>query len=367
MVRSTRTWSHVLASLLLLVLALGSFVAASPAHAVQASASLSVIPADWGPLHKDDVVEVVIAINNTSTDTPARGTPADGVAPVAAVLTGDVSVLLACTDPLCTGQASGKLAFVPAGAGGCVDKNAAVVSCAVSGQNGVLISLGGSLTVPAGGSVDIATIRLKVLADDVGRLGIMARTDPAAVRACSSNASGVCTSCDASGCSLLVFGGNEQTFGCPHACPERIIFRGDASTPDFFEFHALIFVQNAIDPANPGFTISLSNANGPIFAQPTVNAPPIVLVAQGAGTYTYRNNAARTDPNGGIAFIKLSEREGVNNKYKIDIQLFDPMLESRATLANMTVTFTLAGSTYQTTNDWLPRQNGWLLNLPQVP
>jgi hypothetical protein len=31
------------------------------------------------------------------------------------------------------------------------------------------------------------------------------------------------------------------------------------------------------------------------------------------------------------------------------------------------VNFTLAGSSYQTNNDWLPRQNGWLLNLPQVP
>lgn len=365
MVRSTRTWFLVPASLLFL--ALSSLVVASSAHAVQASASLSVIPTDWGPLHKDDLVEVVIAINNTSTDTPASGTPADGVAPVPAVLTGDVSVLLACTDALCNGQASGKLAFVPAGAGGCVDKDAAVVSCAASGQNGVLITLGSSITVPAGGSLDVATIRLRVLADDVGRLGIMALTDPASVRACSSHATGVCTSCDASGCSLLVFGGNELTFGCPHACPARIIFRGDAATPDFFEFHALIFVPNGIDPASPGFSISLSNANGPIFAHPAGNAPPIVLVEQGAGTYTYRNNEARDGPNGGIAFIKLSEREGMIDKYKIDVQLFDPMLEAKATLANMTVTFTLAGTSYQTTNDWLPKQNGWMLNLPQVP
>jgi hypothetical protein len=366
MVRS-RTWFHVPSSLLFLVLALGSLVAPPEARAVQASASLSVIPTDWGPLHKDDLVEVVIAINNTSTDTPASGTPADGVAPVHAVLTGDISVLLACTDELCNGQASGKLAFVPVGGSGCVDKDPAVASCAASGPNGVLISLGSSITVPAGGSLDIATIRLKVLADDVGRLGIMALTDPAAVRACSSNATGVCTSCDASGCSLLVFGGNEQTFGCPHACPERIIFRGDAATPDFFEFHGLIFVQNAINPANPGFAISLSNANGPIFAHPSGNAPPVVLVQQGAGTYTYTNNAARTDPNGGIAFIKLSERDGMINKYKIDVQLFDPMLEAKATLANMTVSFTLSGNTYSASGDWLPRQNGWLLNLPRVP
>lgn len=363
------TWTRfrVLASVLFPVLALVSFVLTPTAHAVQASASLSVIPTDWGPLHKDDVIDVVIAINNTSTDTPATGTPADGVDPVKAILTGDISVVLACTDTLCNTLAPGKLAFVPVGGSGCVTKNAGVTSCAASGANGVLIKLNGSITVPAGDSLDLATIRVKVLDDDVGRLGIMAMTDPASVQACSSHATGVCTACDASGCSLLVFGGSELTFGCPHACPERIIFRGDAQTPDFFEFHALIFVQNAIDPANPGFAISLANANGQIFSHPTGNEPPVVLMQQGAGTYTYTNNAARDDPNGGIAFIKLSERDGMMNKYKIDIQLFDPNLEAKATLANMTVQFTLAGTTFSTTNDWMQKQNGWLLNLPRVP
>lgn len=350
--------------LLLLGLAL---VATPPAHAVQAGGSLSLIPTDWGPLHKNELVEVVVAVNNTSSDTPASGVPADGVDPVPATLTGAVSVLLSCTDPLCNVQAPGKLAFVPGGAGGCVSKSSAVVSCAASGANGVLITLKPSgITVPAGGSLDLATIQLQVLADDVGQLGLMAMTDPASLRACSSHAKTVCTECDASGCSLLVLGGGEQTFGCPHACPERIIFRGGPQDPDFFEFHALIFIENGIDPAKPGFSISLSNANGPIFNQPSGNAPPIVLVQQGKGTYTYTNNDARTDPNGGIAFVKLSERDGMMNKYKIDVQLFDPNLEAKATLANMTVAFTLAGGTYQTMNDWQPKQNGWLLNLPRM-
>jgi hypothetical protein len=276
-------------------------------------------------------------------------------------------VLLACTDPMCNAQASGKLAFVPGGAGGCISKHGGVVSCTSGGPNGVLITLGNNgINVPGGASVDLATIQLKVLADDVGRLGLMAMTDPGALLACSSNATGVCATCEAGGCTLLVFGGSELVFGCPHACPERIIFRGDAATPDFFEFHGLIFLQNAIDPAHPSFSISLSNANGPIFTHPTGNEPPIVLVQQGAGTYTYTNNAARNDPNGGIAFIKVSARDGMMNKYKIDVQLFDPNLEAKATLANMTVDLSLSGNTFQTMNEWQMRPNGWQLNLPRM-
>ena len=361
MLRTTGTALRVLSSFVSLVLV--SLVAASSAHAVQASASLSVIPTDWGPLAQGDVIDVVISINNTSTDTPANGVP-DGVDPVPATLTGHISVLLACADPLCNSQVSGKLAFVPGAVAGCVEKDAGVASCATSGPNGVLITLkNGGITVPGGASLDIATIRIQVIDSDVGRLGIMALTDPASVRACSTHSPATCASCDASGCTLLVFG--EMTpIGCPHACPERIIFRGDLATPDFFEFHGLIHIPNGINPASPGFSISLSNANGVIFQHPAGNEPPVVFVQQGIGTFTFNNNAARDT--GGIAFVKVSLRDGMIDKYKIDVQLLDAMLEPKATLAPMTVSFTISGNTYTTMNDWMERPNGWLLNLPRM-
>jgi hypothetical protein len=54
------------------------------------------------------------------------------------------------------------------------------------------------------------------------------------------------------------------------------------------------------------------------------------------------------------------------NKYKIDVQLFDPNLEAKATLANMTVDLSLSGNTFQTMNEWQQRPNGWQLNLPRM-
>src|SRR5262249_19010679 len=218
--------------------------------------SLSLFPTDWGALDVGDLVDVVVSINNTSSDTPATAAPQDGVDPVPAKLSGPITVTLGCDDPLCATILPGRLAFVPGGSGGCVDKAQGVTTCAASGSNEVSISIGNAgITVPAGGSVDLATIRVQVVDASASRLGLMAMTAPGAVRACSSNAPGVCSQCDASGCSLLVFGPG-HLMGCPHACPEQIVFRGDLTTPDFFEFHALTRPAGAIDPPSQKFTLA---------------------------------------------------------------------------------------------------------------
>jgi len=79
----------------------------------------------------------------------------------------------------------GKLAFVPVGASGCVDKIGAVTSCSASGANEVTIALRpAGVTLPAGGSLEIATIRIQVIDNtNVNQLGLMAFTDPASVKA----------------------------------------------------------------------------------------------------------------------------------------------------------------------------------------
>src|SRR5262249_37739641 len=128
-----------------------------PAHAVQTSASLSVSPSNWGLLATGDQFDVTVSAHNTSTDTPAATFP-DGSGPVRATLSGRITVQLACTDPACTMQLPGKLMFVPVGGSGCVAKNPAVTSCASAGGDNVAIAIGGAIVLPAGGSVDIATI-----------------------------------------------------------------------------------------------------------------------------------------------------------------------------------------------------------------
>jgi len=334
----------------------------SAAEAVQTGGSISLYPTDWGRLVKGSLVDVVVAVNNTSSDTPATDFP-DGVSPVAAKLSGGVTILLACADADCTTQVAGKLKFVPVGPSGCVDKLAGVNACSAAGPDAVLVSLKASgIALPAGGSVDVATIRLEVIdTENVVQLGLKGMSDPSAIRACSSSTPSVCASCDATGCTTLVLGRSGEPLGCPHACPERIIFRGDAATPDFFEFHGLIRPGSGIDPATEGFALSLSNALfAPIFS---FALPPGAFKQQGSGTFTYRDNGARKA--GGIAFVKISRRDGPADEYKIDIQAFDAGLASKATQPVMTVEFEIGDDPFQTTNTWIQKPNGWFVNLPK--
>jgi hypothetical protein len=354
---------YVRGSLLLSSFLLSSFLALPTADAVQTGGSISLYPTDWGRLETGDLVDVVIAVNNTSSDTPASDFPGDGVDPVPAKLSGAVTVFLALDGPECTDHVPGKLRFVPVGGTGCVDKDPNVASCTAGGSDSVVVSLKPSgITLPGGGTVDVATIRIEVLdAEGLTLLGLKARSDLAGLRACSSSAPSVCSECEAKGCSTLAFAPQGSVIGCPHACPARIIYRGNMATPDFFEFHGLINLPPPISPETQPFTLSLSNAlHDPMFS---FTLPPGSFVKQGAGAYTYRNNTARQS--GGIGFVKLAQRDGQPNTFKIDIQAFDAGLESEATLPDMTVTFTIGAEPYATSNTWTQKPNGWVMNLPK--
>lgn len=360
---STDVRGSLLLSSFFLLLVLSFLAAAPAANAVQTGGSISLYPTDWGRLETGDLVDVVIAVNNTSSDTPASDFPSDGVAPVPAKLSGSVTVFLALDGPECTDHVPGKLRFVPVGGSGCVDKDAGVTSCTAGGTDSVVVALKPSgITLPGGGSVDIATIRIEVLdAEGLTLLGLKAKSDLAGLRACSSSAPSVCSECEAKGCSTLAFAPQGSVIGCPHACPARIIYRGDMATPDFFEFHGLITLTPPISPTTQPFTLSLSNASfNPIFS---FTLPPGSITAQGTEAYTYRNNNARQT--GGIAFLKLAKRDGQPNTFKIDIQAFDAGLESKATLPLMTVRFMIGAEPFETTNTWIQKPNGWVMNLPQ--
>lgn len=350
----------LLSSFFLLVL---SFLVAAPsADAVQTGGSISLYPTDWGRLRTGDKVDVVIAVNNTSSDTPATDFPNDGVDPVPAKLSGPVTVFLALDGPECTDHVPGKLRFVPVGPNGCVDKDANVVGCTAGADDSVIVSLKpAGITLPGAGTVDVATIRIEVLdAEGLKLLGLKAKSDLTGLRACSTSSPSVCSECEAKGCSTLAFATQDIPIGCPHACPARIIYRGDMQTPDFFEFHGMITLTPPITPQTQPFTLSLSNARfDPMFQ---FALPPGSFVKQGKA-YTYRNNNARTT--GGIAFLKLAQRDGLPNTFKIDIQAFDKGLESRATLPDMTVRFTIGAQPFETTDPWTQKPNGWIMNLPR--
>jgi hypothetical protein len=352
---ATRIWTFL--SLLVLL----SFALAPAAHAVQAGGSLSLYPTNWGFLSVGEPIEVMVVANNTSSDTPASAAP-DDARKVSALLSGDIVVQFACVDPQCAMQVSGRLAFESVGGNGCVEKDAGVISCSASGANNVRIRLrNGGVTIPPGGSLDLATIRLRVLsADGIAQLGMMAMTMPGALRACSTHAPAICADCDASGCTKLVF--TPSVVKCPHACPERIVFRGGPLDPDYFEFHSLLVPGAPLNPLVQPFKLFVSNANGSLLSLPQ-EAPSAgkVFVRQGDGVWTFRNDAARET--GGVAWVKITRREGNASAYKIDIQAFDPALEQNATLAMMTVKFTIGPETFETTDLWTKRNNGWVMNL----
>lgn len=344
---------------LLLFLLSFSLIAAPTAHAVQTGGSISLYPTDWGRLATGDLVDVVVTLNNTSSDTPASDFP-DGVDPVPAKLSGDVTVFLALNGPECTDHVPGKLAFVPVGASGCVDKDNNVISCAASGTDSVVITLKpAGITLPASGNVDVATIRVQVIdTQNIVQLGIKGVTENDGLRACSTSAPSICAECGAKGCTTLLFVDDTGITGCPHDCPARIIYRGNAATPDFFEFHGLIR-PGPISPPTEPFTVSLRNSQyNPVF---TYTIPPGSLTQQGDGTFTYRNNSARNG--GGIAFVKIAKRDGLPVTYKVDIQVLDARLESRTMVPEMTVTFSIGDDVFTTTNLWTKKPNGWFLNL----
>jgi hypothetical protein len=325
------------------------------ASAVQASASLSVSPSNWGLLANGEEIDVTIRAHNTSGDTPST-TFGDGSAPKAASLQGPITVTLACANSACSVTTPGVLAFVPVGGNGCVAKNAGVSTCTSGGGSTVLINFGAAIPLPAAGSVDIAVIRVRVLSNLIAaQVGIRAATAVGAVTACSTNAPNICAMCGAEGCSKLAFI-EDVIRGCPHPCPARIRF---LSGLDSFEFHAEIDGSQTFDPlANP-VTVTLSNALfDPIFTYTL----PAGLLVPGTDFFRYTNGSAKTS--GGFSIIKVGLRDGTANQSRFDVVLYDPNLEARATLANMKTVIQVGGDTFTVTADWTKTNYGWFFDLP---
>lgn len=334
-----------------LVLGLG-LVGARTALAVQASGSLIVTPSNWGELNTNDEFTVAIKAQNTSTDTPAVVAPLDGTAPVPATLSGPITVQLACTLPCCGAQEPGRLAFVSVAPNGCVAKNAAVTGCVSAGPNTVTINLGSSITLPASGSVDIATIKVKVLSQTGlnSRLGIEASTTCPAIKACSSHFGSVCAECDATGCSKVIFP-SADGFPCPHPCPAKI-----ACATGRFEWHGIIHVSPTFDPPNQAFSVSLSNANGTIF---NYTLPPGNIVDTG-------NIFQFTGVKGvdGIYRVRFGLRAGTTDAYRIDIEAYKANICTLATLPPMTTAFSIGADSFSSSETWTATSYGWIFQWP---
>ena len=143
-----------------------------------------------------------------------------------------------------------------------------VTGCASGGSTVVLINLAaGGIALPNNNTpVPVATIKLKMLADSGPPLGIRAGTGVCALNACITPPDQGCVSCSAEGCTFVTPQQGNQPCDCPHLCPNKIRFIGDAAKPDFFELHSIIVPGPGFDPVAQPFTVAMSNAGGQIFS-----------------------------------------------------------------------------------------------------
>ena len=201
---------------LLTILAGIGLVAAPAAHAIQASGSIILSPSKQLQLAPGEEFEVTVSVVNNSSQTP---TPPGPAAP--ATLTGPITVDLGCTDCGCSTKQSGALQFVAGPAAGCVSKSGQVTDCTAQGATAVVINLAaGGIPLPNNDTpVQVAVIKLKMLADSGPPLGIRASTGVCALTACITPPATGCVSCSAEGCTFVTPQQGNQPCDCPHLCP----------------------------------------------------------------------------------------------------------------------------------------------------
>lgn len=343
---------------LLAIVAGVGLVAAPAAQAIQASGSVILSPSKQLQLAPGEEFELTVSVVNTSSQTP---TPPGPAAP--ATLTGPITIDLGCTDCGCTAKQSGAITFVAGAQAGCVSKVGDVVSCGTAGSSTVVINLApGGLALPNDSSpVPVATIKLKMNADSGPPLGIRASTGACALTSCITPPDQGCVSCSVEGCTFVTPQQGNQPCDCPHLCVNKIRFIGDLNKPDFFELHAIILPAPGFDPGNQPFSVSMSNANGPIFSFTL----PAGSLKKGGDAFTYTNNNA--DVTGGVFKVKLAARDDVTGGYRLDIQGYSANLQPATTIPvdipDMIAEFSIGGESWTSgVKTWDRKNFGWQLN-----
>jgi len=191
-------WLIGCATLACMVLALPSTAAA-----VQSSGSLAVLP-DQSVLTVGQNEAETIRIFNASSDTLPVG-----INDVPATLFGTTTVTLACTDSGCTMPLPGTLTFV-----NCTNLAPGVCSCGLdlidlTGNTVDIIMCPGGVAIPAGGSVDLATVNSTATTPAPGSGAFFTRgaTGPTDIQACSSADEMDCATSGAAGSSGILFRG----------------------------------------------------------------------------------------------------------------------------------------------------------------
>lgn len=161
-------------------------------NALAVSAGAAVLPVATTNLTTGLQFNATIRVQNASVED-------DNVTDVPAVLKAGstLTVILACADTACTTELPGTLEFlstqppsdVQIQGNGCVTSVAGVGSCVANGNNRVDIHIASDISLPAGGPVNVASIRLlaktPVLNPQSGQFSQRAASGPNDIEACS--------------------------------------------------------------------------------------------------------------------------------------------------------------------------------------
>ncbi len=125
---------------------------------------------------------------------------------------------------------------------------------------------------------------------------------------------------------------------------------------DFFAVKGEIPLDQNADPSSTPFVVTLTNANGLIYAGVLL---PGEFEMKGK-RFSYKNKEAKVGPGPGGLF-KVQLKPAKSGLWRFKIQAFADDLTA-ATLPEMTVTVTVAGSTYQSTALYKKTKKGWKLD-----
>jgi cysteine-rich repeat protein len=158
--------------------------------------------------------------------------------------------------------------------------------------------------------------------------------------------------CDDSECGCLI-----TVHACGHPCPARISFK--PTLPDRLQFQVSVTPTQVIDPANISVGVTLTNANGIIYAASLL---PGDLKKQGK-LWMFRDNTAVKGPGvrGGLQIVRVRTKDNV--KYRFDVKANSALLQQLATLPQMTIQVVVGSDAFQQTATWDQLRNGWKVNL----
>jgi hypothetical protein len=327
------------------------------ALSAQSGAFVQVLPSNAGLLRVGDEIDVTLRLVNTSSSTPSPGNP--GTNPLAATLHGELVLDLGCNDAACAARTEGVLELAPGGPNGCLASAAGVVACSQASGDRLVVALDpDGIPFAAGASVEIATVRLRVLdASLVSQTRLIASTATDGVQTCDPDLPGLCVATSAAGAAKLVFSLENPILPCGGSCPAKLRFIDGPAKPDSFEFHARIATAEAFDPENQETEIALLDGTAQEIFR--VSLPAGVVQRQG-DTFTFSDPGSREA--GGIAFLRLTRQENAADLYRVDVQAYAET-ETLATDPLMTVVLRIGPMELRRTDEWQPREFGWQLDL----